>query len=75
MTINWKHIVCGGGLLVALRHVGFAIGFAAQVIAEGFVDGVRARAAVHRDAANITPGTVFDEFKKDVHLIRDKIGE
>lgn len=71
MTLNWKHIICGGGLLITLRHIGFALGFMSQVVAEGFADGVRARVAVSQDAATVTPAAVLDEIKKDIAVVRD----
>lgn len=68
--MNWWHLLAGGGVLVFLRHIGFAIGFATQVIAEGFADGLAARRAIGKDAAGITPKMVVDELTKEVKEIR-----
>lgn len=52
MSDTWKHLLLGGGLLVLLRHIGFAIGFGCQVVWEGFLDGVNARKAANQDATS-----------------------
>lgn len=69
--MNWKHLLFGGGLLILLRHIGFALGFAAQVVAEGFCDGVKARQAVGQSAASVTPGMVVGELEKGVQALRE----
>lgn len=70
--MNWKHVLFGGGLLILLRHIGFALGFAAQVVAEGFSDGVKARQAVSKSAGSITPGMVVREIENEVQELRSR---